>query len=389
MPNREVHEVYLDKLGVDVCNIRCGFWDYDEELVNSVKTAGIKQPLVVRPISDGLDEKEYGIVCGSRRYHAALVAGLEKVPCLIDEMDDLEAYATSMIENRQRSDTPTWADIEYVGKIYNAIENRTHKGKTEYITEKTGMSCSTVEKYLNIFSLPEEIKGLLRKPNERTKRQEETLMLYQTRLSDRVLSIGSAACLVEMKDLDLNKLMEMAVFIMDKSVEIAEKLVTFVRMYPDKSISEIYNEMIRKVYGIYEKVFRFDSETWRAIENACMDRQMPYDTYIKKIIRERLHKDGYLGVKETIDLEIAEEEKDFVIIKCSRSLLEKCGYKYLKNEGDKRIYQKPIGAGTGGFYKAFTKGHTTCVRLTPGNYDDETETLKIEKKKLLEFKHNV
>jgi len=312
MSTNEVVEIEIQKLGVDICNIRQGSWDVDEEIVNSVRSRGIIQPLLVRPTYSHPDGKEFGIVCGSRRFHAALEAGLPRVPCVIKEMNDLEALSASMIENRQRSDTPTWLDIESVGKIYNTLQDKSHEEKINYIATLTGIASSTVEKYLDIFFLPEEIKGLLREPNERTKRQSETLLIYQSRSSDKKLPIGHAACLAEIKDIDLNKLMEIAVFVMDKKYEVVEQLIKYVKMYPDKTIDEIYDEMIKRVYGTYEKIIRFDSETWHAIEEACMDKQMTYDELIKKIIRERLEKEGYLETNEVIKVKLAEEEKGYV-----------------------------------------------------------------------------
>lgn len=386
MSDRKIHDIKIEKLGVDVCNIRQGSWNYDQELINSVKTAGIKQALLVRPIKSQPEGKEYGIVCGSRRYHAALAADLEEVPCQIEEMDDLEALSTSMIENRQRSDTPTWLDIESVGRIYNALQDISHEEKIEYIINSTGMSHSTIERYLNIFFLPEEVKGLLRNPDERTTQQSETLLLYQARASDKTLSIGNAACLSEIKNLEKGKLMETAVFIMDKSNEAAEKLVKYVKIYPDKPINEIYDEIIEKVYGKYEKSIRFDKETWDAITRACMARQMIYDRYLIKIINDRLEKDGYLGVQKAIELEMAEEEKEYVAVKASKGSLEKCGYTHLKDDGRTKIYQRPTKNGSGGFFKAFNKGHTTYIKLTPGNYDDPWGLLKNEKKMLLGYK---
>ena len=71
MKNKEIHEIQIEKLGVDICNIREGTWNYDEEFVNSVKNTGILQPILVRPVSDNMYNKEFGVVCGSRRYHAA------------------------------------------------------------------------------------------------------------------------------------------------------------------------------------------------------------------------------------------------------------------------------------------------------------------------------
>jgi ParB family transcriptional regulator, chromosome partitioning protein len=61
---------------------------------------GVLQPLLVRPLGSG----RYGLVAGERRYHAARLAGLERVPVLIRPMSDEEALAAAIIENAQRRD---------------------------------------------------------------------------------------------------------------------------------------------------------------------------------------------------------------------------------------------------------------------------------------------
>ncbi len=301
-------------------------------------------------------------------------------------MGNLEALAFSMIENRQRKDTPTWMDIEYIGKIYENLYLTSHSEKIDEIVMMTGMSPQTIERYLNVYRLPDEVKGLLRSPEDRTKKQSEILLLYQSRASDKTLTIGNACCLSEIRNFDLENLMEITTFVLDLKTEITELLIDHLKMDPERSIDEIYNEIIKKVHGTHDKTIRFDNETWDAITKACMDKQMKYDRYLHKIIRERLNRDGYLGTNELIELELAEEEKDYVIVKCSKGLLENCGYKFLKTDSGHRVYQKPVRNGSGGFFKAFTKGYTTYLKLTPGNYSDEVALLKNEKRRLLENK---
>ena len=95
-PERIAH-ISIDELGIDECNIRQGIWDQDQELINSVKKVGILEPLVVRP-ADPQSGKKYAVLCGSRRFNAAIDAGLPKVPCIIrEDLDDIDAMALSMI----------------------------------------------------------------------------------------------------------------------------------------------------------------------------------------------------------------------------------------------------------------------------------------------------
>ena len=71
-----------------------------QELATSIKAQGIIQALLVRPLDDG----NYQIVAGERRWRAAKLAGLNEVPVLIKSMDDHEVMSAALIENLQRED---------------------------------------------------------------------------------------------------------------------------------------------------------------------------------------------------------------------------------------------------------------------------------------------
>lgn len=70
-----------------------------EELAESIKLHGIIQPLTVRKT-----EKGYKIIAGERRYRAAILANLEKIPVIVKDIDDKEAAEIALIENLQRED---------------------------------------------------------------------------------------------------------------------------------------------------------------------------------------------------------------------------------------------------------------------------------------------
>lgn len=81
-------------------NPRKQFNDADlADLAASVAKVGIMQPILVRPDADG-----YEIVCGERRYRAAVLAGLTEVPCIVRTLTDDEAFHIAITENLQRKD---------------------------------------------------------------------------------------------------------------------------------------------------------------------------------------------------------------------------------------------------------------------------------------------
>ncbi|MCX7740603.1 MAG: ParB/RepB/Spo0J family partition protein [Meiothermus sp.] len=70
------------------------------ELAASIKERGILQPLLVRPLENG----QYAIIAGERRYRAAKMAGLTEVPVVILEVDEATAQQIALVENLQRED---------------------------------------------------------------------------------------------------------------------------------------------------------------------------------------------------------------------------------------------------------------------------------------------
>jgi ParB family transcriptional regulator, chromosome partitioning protein len=69
------------------------------ELADSIRSNGLVQPIIVRPLGD-----EFEIVAGERRWRAALLVGLETVPCLIRDYTDEQVAAVTTVENTQRLD---------------------------------------------------------------------------------------------------------------------------------------------------------------------------------------------------------------------------------------------------------------------------------------------
>lgn len=77
----------------------------DAELVESIKTSGIQQPLILRSLGIvGRDRDKFEIVAGSRRYRAAKTAALDTVPAIVRELNDDQARELQQVENLQRED---------------------------------------------------------------------------------------------------------------------------------------------------------------------------------------------------------------------------------------------------------------------------------------------
>lgn len=98
--NTNIKDIAIQKIKVNPNQPRRRF-DPDKlkELTESIKSAGILEPLIVRPKGE-----DFEIVAGERRYRAAQEALLDKIPCIIRELGDTEAFEISVIENIQRDD---------------------------------------------------------------------------------------------------------------------------------------------------------------------------------------------------------------------------------------------------------------------------------------------
>ena len=81
-------------------------------LAASIKTDGILQPLSVRKAGDG-----YELIAGERRLRAAILAGLEAVPCIVSEMSDRNSALMSLVENIQRKDLGFFEEADAIARL--------------------------------------------------------------------------------------------------------------------------------------------------------------------------------------------------------------------------------------------------------------------------------
>lgn len=124
-----------------------------QELSDSIRSQGILQPLVVR-----LNNKQqYEIIAGERRYRAAKLAGLERVPVIIKEVSDQTAVAMALIENIQRSDLNPMEEALGLERLSREFQ-LTH----QQIAQAVGKSRATVSNLLRLLNLNPDVQDLLR-----------------------------------------------------------------------------------------------------------------------------------------------------------------------------------------------------------------------------------
>ena len=126
------------------------------ELVQSIRTRGILQPLLVRPHPAVPDR--YQIVAGERRWRAAQAAGLHEVPTLVRELNDAEATVAALVENLQREDLNAIEEADGYRRLMQEF-GLTQDG----VAESIGKSRSHVANTLRLLKLPETVKGEVRR----------------------------------------------------------------------------------------------------------------------------------------------------------------------------------------------------------------------------------
>jgi ParB family chromosome partitioning protein len=122
------------------------------ELAESIKAQGLMQPIVVRPIG----ERRYEIIAGERRWRAAQLAGLEKVPCIIKDVADDAALAMSLIENIQREDLSPMEEAIALNRLQEEF-TLTH----QEVADAVGKSRATVTNLLRLLALAPDARTLL------------------------------------------------------------------------------------------------------------------------------------------------------------------------------------------------------------------------------------
>jgi ParB family transcriptional regulator, chromosome partitioning protein len=127
------------------------------ELAASIKTQGIMQPILVRPVGTGKDgQTTYEIIAGERRFRAAQIAGLDNVPVLVREVDDTAAAAMALIENIQREDLNPLEEAQGIHRLITDF-SFTH----EQAAHAVGRSRSAVSNLLRLMNLAAPVQTML------------------------------------------------------------------------------------------------------------------------------------------------------------------------------------------------------------------------------------
>ena len=166
-----------------------------EELAASIRANGIISPITLRKINDD----NYQIIAGERRYRASKLVGLDKIPAYIRDVDDGQVMEMALIENIQREDLNA---IE-IALSYNSLV-ATLNLTQEALAERVGKKRATITNYLRLLKLPAEI---------------------QMGLKDKKIDMGHARALVSVENPEVMLTIYAQVLAEGASVRRTEELV--------------------------------------------------------------------------------------------------------------------------------------------------------------------
>jgi ParB family chromosome partitioning protein len=122
------------------------------ELAESIRSQGVMQPVLVRPVEGG----RYEIIAGERRFRAAKLAGLDEVPVLVKAVPDEAAAVMALIENIQREDLNPLEEAQGIKRLIDEFA-LTH----EQAAQAVGRSRSAASNLLRLLNLAEPVQQML------------------------------------------------------------------------------------------------------------------------------------------------------------------------------------------------------------------------------------
>ena len=155
-----------------------------EELAQSIRAQGVVQPLVTRELKEG----GYEIIAGERRWRAARLAGLKRVPAVVRKVDDTAAMAVALIENIQREDLAPLDEAHALQRLIKEFK-LTHQTAAEAV----GRSRAAVSNLLRLLELHPDVQQLLREKKLEMGHARALLALAgaaQARLAQKVAALG-------------------------------------------------------------------------------------------------------------------------------------------------------------------------------------------------------
>lgn len=164
-----------------------------EELAESLKNFGVIQPIIVKKAESG---DYYELVAGERRFRAAKIAGLLKLPAIVKEIDNEMAFEIALIENLQREDLNPLEEAESYRRL-----NQEFSMSQEQISQRVGKSRSAVTNALRLLQLDARVQNFVLE-NKLSGGHARTLLMIpngdmQFELAEKIIEEGYSVRAVE------------------------------------------------------------------------------------------------------------------------------------------------------------------------------------------------
>jgi ParB family transcriptional regulator, chromosome partitioning protein len=156
-----------------------------EELAASIKSVGVMQPIVVRP----LPGDRYQVIAGERRWQASSLAGLHTIPAIVRQVSNEQAMEMTIIENLQREDLNCMEQARAYERLSNEF------GLTqEQMSIRTGLDRSSIANFLRLLKLPSPVQSMLEKEQLTLSHAKYLMMLSSPaeleRTAERIIEQG-------------------------------------------------------------------------------------------------------------------------------------------------------------------------------------------------------
>jgi ParB family chromosome partitioning protein len=211
-----------------------------EELASSIKAHGIRQPLTILPSAI---EGKYEIISGERRWRAAKIAGLPRVPCIIIHDADA-AEEIALIENIQRQDLHP---LELMSAFQSLLDKKICSS-TQEIALKLGINKSRVVETLALNNLPNETQQVLLK--EGIKVRKVLRELVKTKQNDHLKIINNYKNITAKQDNQKAQILPskiLSIYIKDGAISFQDNKIACMSIKEKKAIKESLDEFLQEI----------------------------------------------------------------------------------------------------------------------------------------------
>ena len=217
----KIVSIEISKLRVSPFNVRKTIGDLTD-LKESIKSVGLLQPIVVRPIED-----YYEVVIGQRRFLACKELGFKEIPAIIKHLSDKEALELSLIENIQMETLDPIERAEGVKALVDIYEKELgSKTKAlEIVAEKIGKSVRTIRTWLDVLKSTEIVKQMVK---------------------EKKIDLRTAAAISKIEP---KKQEELVRYIIDKDLsgQEVQHIVTEIKKRPEEPVKKVVDKVTEEL----------------------------------------------------------------------------------------------------------------------------------------------